>query len=107
RRFYEELFGWKTNVDSPVAKEVSEPGNYGFLDPQSDSGVAGGIGGGKDYKPHALFYVGVPDVAEALAKAEALGGKRVMGPAKRPDGKITLAQFTDPEGNLIGVAGPK
>lgn len=106
RRFYKELFGWETDTSSPVAKEVSEAGNYGFIQPQGE-GVAGGIGGGGGYQSVSLFYVGVPNVAHALAKAEQLGGKRAMGPLHRPDGKIVLARFTDPEGNLIGLAGPQ
>jgi uncharacterized protein len=33
RSYYAELFDWRTNTDSPVAPEVSESGNYGFIDP--------------------------------------------------------------------------
>ena len=47
------------------------------------------------------FYIGVPDVEAALAKAESLGGTRIMGP-KVMD-MVELGQFTDPEGHLIGV----
>ena len=48
------------------------------------------------------FYIEVPDVEAALAKAESLGGTRVMGPAQIMD-TVELGQFTDPEGHLIGV----
>jgi uncharacterized protein len=48
----------------------------------------------------------VPDVGAALRKAESLGGKRQMGPERRPGGDLVVAHFTDPEGNLIGLAGP-
>ena len=51
-----------------------------------------------------LFYVGVPSVEAALQRAESLGGKRVMGPERAPAG-LVIGHFTDPEGNLIGVAG--
>jgi len=40
-----------------------------------------------------------------LAEAEHLGGKRQMGPDRAPAGPV-VGHFTDPEGNLIGVAGP-
>jgi len=50
--------------------------------------------------------VGVPNVEDALKKAERLGGKRAMGPVKNPGAELVVAQFTDPEGNLIGLAGP-
>jgi predicted enzyme related to lactoylglutathione lyase len=36
-----------------------------------------------------------------------LGGTRVMGPEGNPSGKLVVAHFRDPEGNLIGLAGPK
>jgi predicted enzyme related to lactoylglutathione lyase len=51
-----------------------------------------------------LFYVGVPNVDAALKKAESVGGKRWMGP-EGTLGILVVGQFTDPEGNLIGVAG--
>jgi uncharacterized protein len=41
-------------------------------------------------------------VEAALAKAESLGGTRVMGPETIME-EITLGQFKDPEGNLIGL----
>jgi uncharacterized protein len=45
----------------------------------------------------------VPDVEAALAKAEQLGGARVMGPDEVPGAGVVLGQFTDPEGHMIGV----
>ena len=63
-----------------------------------------GLGGGKGYDSHALFYVAVPNVETALQRAESLGGKRRMGPVASPSG-LVVGHFTDPEGALIGVAG--
>jgi predicted enzyme related to lactoylglutathione lyase len=107
RDYYKALFDWDANIESAVAIEVSEAGNYGFIEatPTSGGGIPGGIGGGPGYVSHALFYVGVESVTAALEKAEQLGGKKVMGPVQRPDGTLTVAHFTDPEGNLIGLAG--
>ncbi|MGP3955918.1 VOC family protein [Nonomuraea sp. 3N208] len=68
------------------------------------TGLNGGIGGGPGHQPRVLFYVGVPDVEAALQKAESLGGTRRMGPDGTP-GTLVVGHFTDPEGNLIGVAG--
>lgn len=110
RTYYSELFGWQFDTSSPVAKEVSEAGNYGFIDRNTTPdgvGIPGGIGGGSSYASHTIFYVGVPNVEIALRRAESLGGKRVMGPAKNPGGKLVVAHFTDPEGNLMGLAGPE
>jgi predicted enzyme related to lactoylglutathione lyase len=105
REYYAKLFDWEFDTDSPVAPSVSEAGNYGFLN--SDAGIPGGIGGGAGYPTHAIFYVGVEDVGAALTHAESLGGTRVMGPERNPSGKLVVAHFRDPEGNLIGLAGPK
>jgi uncharacterized protein len=107
RRYYGELFGWEFDTSSPVAEEVSEPANYGFVDRIETSGgasIPGGVGGGAGYDAHVIFYVGVPDVEAALQQAERLGGTRQMGPARAPTG-LVVGHFTDPEGNVIGVAG--
>jgi predicted enzyme related to lactoylglutathione lyase len=98
--YYGELFGWKPDAENPM--------NYGILQRDDNLssegiGIGGGIGQGPDgYGGHVTFYVEVPDVEEALAKAESLGGRRVMGPETIMD-SIVLGQFTDPEGHLVGL----
>ncbi len=107
RQYFGDLFGWRFDLPSPVAPEVSAPGSYGFVNlitSEDGAGIPGGVGGGPDHVSHALFYVGVPDVEAALQRAEELGGTRVMGPATSPNG-LVVGHFTDPEGTLIGVAG--
>ncbi len=105
RSYYGELFGWGFETGDASTEAVSEPGNYGFVDgSETGGGINGGVGGGKGYERRVLFYVGVPDVEAALKKAESLGGRRRMGPVGAP-GRVVVGQFTDPEGNLIGVAG--
>jgi predicted enzyme related to lactoylglutathione lyase len=103
--YYGELFGWEFDTSSPVSAAVSEPTRYGFVERSTTSGVGipGGVGGGSGYARRAIFYVGVPDVEAALQKAESLGGTRKMGPDQAPTGLI-VGHFTDPEGNLIGLA---
>ena len=49
------------------------------------------------------FYVECDDPAATLAKAERLGGRRVMEPMDAGQGLI-YALFADPEGNVIGLA---
>jgi predicted enzyme related to lactoylglutathione lyase len=100
RRYYSELFGWEIDANNPM--------NYGIVNREDNLnaegvGVGGGVGQGPEgYGGHVTFYVEVPDVEAALAQAESLGGARVMGPEQvTPD--VQLGQFTDPEGNLIGV----
>ena len=107
RNYYGQLFGWDFDISSPVAEAVSEPDNYGFVTRIATSdgtGIPGGVGGGGRYHAHVLFYIGVPNVEAALQQAEQLGGTRRMGPERAPTG-LVVGHFTDPEGNLIGVAG--
>jgi uncharacterized protein len=109
RSYYGDLFGWEFDTTGSVAEAVSEPTDYGFVDRTTTgagTGIPGGIGGGAGYDSHAIFYVGVPDVEAALRRAESLGGTRRMGPQRAPGRDLVVGHFSDPEGNLIGVAGP-
>jgi uncharacterized protein len=107
RAFYSELFGWDAPAGAPVAEAVSGQSEYSFITPGDDAPpAAGGIGGGPGYASHAIFYVGVPDVREALARAEGLGAEVVLAPQRNQGGGVTVAHFRDPAGNLIGMAGP-
>ena len=98
--YYGELFGWDIDANNPMKYGmVAREGNTNA----DGAGIGGGVGQGPDgYDGHVTFYVEVPDVERALAKAESLGGKRVMGPEDIM-GQVVLGQFTDPEGHLIGV----
>jgi predicted enzyme related to lactoylglutathione lyase len=100
--YYAELFGWQIDADNPLHYgTVVRDGN---TTPEG-AGIGGGIAAGPtpDYPGHVTFYVGVPDVEAALAKAQQLGGTRVFGPAPVPGTELELGQFTDPEGHLIGL----
>jgi predicted enzyme related to lactoylglutathione lyase len=105
REYYAGLFDWQFNPPGNATTErVSADGNYHFVEADS-AGLNGGVGGGDGYPRRVLFYVGVPDVEEALTRAEELGGKRLLGP-EPARGDFTVGQFQDPEGNVVGVAGP-
>jgi uncharacterized protein len=99
RSYYGELFGWEFAVD--------ENAGYGMVDREANSnpdgiGIGGGVGTGMEgYDGHVTFYVEVPDVEEALAKAESLGGERMMGPMDI--GAVVIGNFKDPEGHVIGL----
>ena len=97
RSYYGELFGWK--FSDPMG-----PTNYTVLEREDGAeGISGGVGGVPEgYDGHVTFYVGVDDAEAALAKAESLGGQRMMGPDQVPDGPI-IGLFSDPEGHVIGV----
>ncbi len=100
RSYYSELFGWEIDANNPM--------NYGTVPREGNTnadgiGIGGGVAGGPEgYGGHVTFYVEVPDVEAALAKAESLGGTRVMGPDKVMEG-VEIGQFNDPEGHTIGL----
>lgn len=103
RDYYSRLFGWDATPGSPVAEGVSAPDAYAFVDAADGVGIPGGIGGGDGFAPKVLVYVGVPDVAAVLDEAELLGGRRLLGPVRSPNGLI-VGQFRDPAGIVLGVA---
>ncbi|SDS56870.1 VOC family protein [Actinopolymorpha singaporensis] len=108
RNYYAELFDWEFSTGDAATEKVSQPGNYHFVDgggTGDGNGINGGVGGGEGFAPRVLFYVAVPDVEEALHRAESLGGKRLLGPEPK-SGEFTVGRFSDPEGNVVGVAGP-
>jgi len=102
RTYYSQLFGWDFG-------ETVGPTNYAVVPRDGNTNADGvGVGGGvgtapEGYDGHVTFYVEVPDVEAALAKAESLGGTRMMGPDKMPEVNIEIGLFTDPEGHVIGV----
>jgi predicted enzyme related to lactoylglutathione lyase len=98
--YYSELFGWAIDADNPMA--------YGMVQRDGNTnpdgiGIGGGIGQAPEgYNGHITFYVEVPDVEAALAKAEGLGGTRMMGPEEIME-QVEIGLFTDPEGNVVGL----
>jgi uncharacterized protein len=98
--YYSELFGWSIDANNPM--------KYGIVAREenlnSDGiGIGGGVGTGPEgYPGHVTFYVEVPDVEASLAKAERLGGTRLMGPDEVMEG-LVIGLFNDPEGHVIGV----
>ena len=98
--FYSQLFDWQIDAHNPM--------NYGVVFREGNTtadgtGIGGGIAQGPEgYPGHVTFYVAVPDVEEALAEAESLGGTRMMGPDEVTEG-LVIGLFNDPEGHLIGV----
>jgi predicted enzyme related to lactoylglutathione lyase len=81
--YYADLFGWKIE---PLP--FDNPTDYGLI--------------GREGNTNITFYVEVPDVEAALAKAESLGGKRTMGPDRVPGGPV-IGLFEDPDGLTVGV----
>jgi len=92
QEFYSKLFDWQIR--------------QGMI----ETGGAGGINGhitSLGHEPHnyVTVYVQVADIAEYIAKAQELGGKKLVGPIDIPTG--SFAWIADPEGTIIGLLKPK
>ena len=93
QNFYGNVFGWKIQADNPM--------NYGIV---SNEDTGGGIGGGVGEAPEtrATFYIAVDNPDAYLKKVESSGGRTVM-PVTEIPGMVVMAQFADPEGNVVGL----
>jgi predicted enzyme related to lactoylglutathione lyase len=96
QKFYSQLFDWKIDSNNPM--------KYGMIDTGGKGGFQGGIGQANPQMPikGVTVYVDVEDPKSYLAKAEKLGGKTVLPPMDIPGGP-TIAAFSDPDGNVIGL----
>lgn len=87
--FYSKVFDWKMEPKPHVTMIRTGDDVGGHFDKQGPS------------PNYTIFYVMVDDVPAALKKAEAAGGKTLLGP--KSEGGGIYAWFADPEGNTIGV----
>jgi uncharacterized protein len=92
RRFYGDLFEWEIDANNPM--------EYGMV-AAADGGIAGGVGQAPQGDGHLTFYVQVPDIEAALAKAESFGGRTVMPRTEME--MVTFAHVADPEGHVVGL----
>jgi predicted enzyme related to lactoylglutathione lyase len=100
KKYYSDMFGWAISSDNPM--------NYGVIAREENLspegiGIGGGIMGMVGNEGYVTFYVAVENCEAALAKAEELGGKRLMGPDEVPGQGIAIGHFQDPEGHMVGV----
>jgi len=93
RQFYAELFGWNL--------EVLEEANYALVDTGTEGAIGGGIGEAQGPN-QVIFYIEVGDPQAYLDRIEQAGGKTVVPVTEIPD-MVTFAQFTEPQGNVVGL----
>lgn len=94
KSFYGQLFGW-TFAASPSPDFVSIQG----------AGVSGGLLRDPSKKPGGAgvkIFFAVDDVEKKSAEANSLGAEITVPPMKISP-TTALAEFRDPEGNVIGV----
>ena len=94
RQFYEKVFDWR----------FATPRRRGLQpDRRRPEDGVGGLLHEEQHGPiETLIYVQVPDLQKALDAAEQLGGKTIVPPTSTV-GSRRIAQFEDPEGNIIGL----
>ena len=104
-KFYRDMFGWKIDRwENPAGMEywivrtvpTDEQGQ------PTRQGVNGGLMPRMYPAQQPVNYIAVQSVDEAVARAEKLGAKVMMGKTPVP-GMGWFAQLTDPEGNVIAV----
>lgn len=95
QKFYRDAFGWKT--------QVHEASGYTMVDTESDgAGIGGGIMTPPSGDTGVTIYIDVDDLQAALDKAEKHGAKTIVPPMDVPEGP-SIAMFSDPEGNMVGL----
>lgn len=88
-RFYERVFGWSV---APPESGFEAPGLIGqWVTDRAPASAAGPVA-----------WIHVTDVGSTLEVAEQAGA--TVRDAPTPDGPRLLASFTDPAGNLVGLA---
>ena len=98
RAFYKDVFDWQFD---------EMPGmDYGMVSvPEGQPGIGGGIGSGDPAggtPALVTVYIEVDDVQKYLDQAKANGGEIVQEVTEVP-GAVTLGQFRDPQGNVVGL----
>ena len=79
--------------------------------PYQEGGVGGALVVGEQHVPKTegtIVYLGAgDDLAGALTRAEAGGGKVLMGPTRLSDAIGSIAFIQDTEGNRVGLHSPR
>lgn len=90
--FYAELFGWSLQPLPDI--------DYVLLDTGAGAGINGGILTVSDGWRQPMFYLRVDDLQAALNRVEQAGGATTLPPITEV---VSFAQFTDPDGNVVGL----
>jgi predicted enzyme related to lactoylglutathione lyase len=90
--FYAELFGWELHPMSDIG--------YVLIDTGAGAGINGGILTVSDGWRQPMFYVSVDDLPSALDRVVQAGGATTLPPITEV---VSFAQFSDPEGNVVGL----
>ncbi|MDZ4822191.1 MAG: VOC family protein [Flavobacteriales bacterium] len=102
KKFYESIFGISMEVQNNMGMDMSY-----FPFDMGNGKVSGALVQGHMHKPSTdgvkLYLNANPDLANALGKVEAAGGKITMPKTKISDDIGHMAFFMDTEGNVIAL----
>lgn len=94
-------FGWSTShfpndilAIDPTPEPLPDQGIKGHIYPLHDDA---------DIENRISIFIQVEDLHETLNKIENRGGKTLVTPQELPDGMGSIAMFSDPSGNVIGL----
>lgn len=98
QKFYAELFDWTIEASPGLD-------GYALVDTGAgESAVGGGIGASQGPGDTGVkIYMRVDDLDAYLARAEELGGTRLVPPMDLPGDFGRIAIFADPDGNPVGL----
>ncbi len=91
-KFYRDALGWK------LTPPVKEMGNYSMVE-DHEPGIGGGIGEGPT---RVSVYLETAEPQRLLDRALAAGARLLM-PVTTITPDTTIAMFTDPAGNTVGL----
>lgn len=109
QRFYNALFdewiilpfGWKTShfpndifAIDPTPPPLTDEGIKGHIYPLSNE---------MSFSNRVSIFIQVEDIHETLIKIESHGGKVIVNAQELPDNMGSIAMFSDPSGNVIGL----
>jgi predicted enzyme related to lactoylglutathione lyase len=95
QKFYRDALSWK------LTPPVKEMGNYSMVEGH-EPGIGGGIGGSDGDSNRVSVYFSTAEPQRVLDKALAAGARLLM-PVTEVTPGTTIAMFTDPAGNTVGL----
>lgn len=102
QQFYQEAFGWHPQSMPGMGYTLITTTPSGDRGPLEPGAINGGMLTRQGPITGPVIVLEVPDVEEALATVERLGGKTAIG--RQAVGDMGFSgYFHDPEGNLIGL----
>jgi hypothetical protein len=102
RAFYQNAFGWAIMPIPEMSYMMVSTGPSGGQGPTEPGYIGGGMMARSEIFQGPIITIDVDDIDGALAKVEELGGATVT-PRQEVGEMGSIAYFTDPEGNLMGL----